>query len=88
MLYLHWDYLEDHENRTLQSGSVHERRSLDTAGYSYHSPENLKRRNRDQVVAKHLAPAKKKNRGSGETLMVVVDQLWVWILDTGRLPSP
>lgn len=77
MPYLHWDYLENHKHRDHQRKTIHDRRSLDEAGYSYHSKKALEKRNNDQVVTKYFASAKT----NGETLMVVVDQLWLWILE-------
>ncbi|KAF2469605.1 uncharacterized protein BDR25DRAFT_343603 [Lindgomyces ingoldianus] len=71
--------LTQYRNETL-----HPRRSLDEAGYNYHTYESLERRNDDQVVTRFLRKYANVEDSDRLTLMVV-DQLWLWILDDDTL---
>lgn len=71
--------------------TVHPRRSLDEASFRHHDYESLIRRNNDQVVTRFLEKEKRKGlhmskneQQSDNLTLMMVDQLWLWILDKGR----
>ncbi|KAK7745663.1 hypothetical protein SLS62_009704 [Diatrype stigma] len=76
MPYLHWGYIEDLVRPVDRTKHVHDRRTLDEAGFSYPTAKDLEKRSQNQVVTKYFAPAKKR----GKTHLMVVDQLWFWTL--------
>ena len=93
MPFLHCEYCESYmgsyEERKIRQEEYkkqgfHPRRSLDEAGYGYLSAQNLERRNKDQVLTRFQKNQKEKTVISAPDLLVVVDQLWLWILDHGR----
>ncbi|KAJ8114524.1 hypothetical protein OPT61_g3611 [Boeremia exigua] len=88
MPYLHWDRLSDHIERTKTETTstidarsrVHPRRSLDEASNRYHRREDMLKRNNDQVVTRFL----KNKESQPEPTLMMVDQLWLWMLDPGE----
>lgn len=58
------------------NSTYHPRRSLDQ--YYYSKLPDTTQRDRDQVVSKYMKDL------SGEPKMIMVDQLWLWILATDR----
>ncbi|KAL1597197.1 hypothetical protein SLS60_008779 [Paraconiothyrium brasiliense] len=90
----------NHLREQYVKGGYHPRRGLDEIGYEYHSKNDLKRRNSDQVMAKFLrqdlskvqqsvkhksAAESSKPLTQPEVEIVVADQLWLWILDPDHL---
>lgn len=57
---------------------LHVRRSLDQ--YQYHVLSNTKRQDKDQLVSR-LFDRKKL---SGQPVVMVVDQLWLWVLQDSK----
>ena len=71
--------------------TVHPRRSLDEASFRHHDYENLMKRNNDQVVTRFLEKEERKGlhisnneQLSNDLTLMMVDQLWLWILDEGK----
>jgi hypothetical protein len=63
------------------SSSLHPRRSLDQFFYS--SLPETSSRDQDQVVSKNMP---KDSRGGKK--MIMVDQLWLWLIETRNINSP
>jgi hypothetical protein len=83
MPYLHWANLETHKSsrgENLAPTLRHPRRSLDQATDRCYTIKNLEKRDGDQVVTRCL---KNRNVPVPEWTLMVIDQLWLWILDEG-----
>jgi hypothetical protein len=79
-------YMKAAEDRS----TVHPRRSLDEASFRHHDYENLMKRNNDQVVTRFLEKEERKGlhtsnneQLSNDLTLMMVDQLWLWVLDEG-----
>ncbi len=58
---------------------LHIRRTLDQ--YYYYTLKDTDTRDADQVVSKEI----KKRWGDDEKLVMMIDQLWLWVLDGGKM---
>lgn len=91
MPYLHWDYLDAFKTARAKHTNpcVHPRRSLDET-YNFLSQTQLDARNESQVVnrAYQLAKSPKTAAPTGPAPLMVVDQLWLWIVDESIIPTP
>ncbi|KAL4761092.1 uncharacterized protein BDW70DRAFT_168156 [Aspergillus foveolatus] len=58
---------------------LHFRRSLDQ--YYYHALESTKDRDKDQLVSRMF----KDNKLKGDPVLIVVDQLWLWVLENNTV---
>jgi len=94
MPYLHYDYVDRHteeleaRQKNPPDWAHHPRRSLDEAADRFFTYSSLTERNGDQVVTRFLRNLRKNGLGSRrpeeeKPTLMVVDQLWLWILDTG-----
>lgn len=63
---------------------LHIRRTLDQ--YYFLTLEDTSIRDRDQVVYRGTKPGRQSR--SQNARVVMVDQLWLWILDDSQSPSP
>lgn len=63
---------------SLEKGPMHCRRTLDQ--YSYYMLKSTERRDKDQVVSRW---AKKQEKPKKEVPIIMVDQLWLWVLPNG-----
>lgn len=76
----------------------HPRRSLDEAAHRNHTYASLFERNYDQVVTRGLLREKRiqpktdsmpaSQSPDADLALIMVDQLWLWILDQGKLAIP
>jgi hypothetical protein len=66
------------------SSPLHIRRTLDQ--YYFLNLEDTSVRDKDQVVYRGTKPGRKSH--SQQARVVMVDQLWLWILDDSQIPSP
>ncbi|KAI9709345.1 MAG: hypothetical protein M1820_003465 [Bogoriella megaspora] len=80
--YVHWEYVDMTKNPTIpkintpsKSSSSHPRRTLDEAGYPYLTDNEITKRKSDQVMTRH----------SKSTYRMMVDQLWVWRIDSNTV---
>jgi hypothetical protein len=58
---------------------IHDRRTLDQSYYSSLPLTNIRERDLDQVLYRYM---KKENVAEDDRRILMVDQLWIWILDT------
>jgi hypothetical protein len=84
MPYLHWGYLRDlpPPTESQPKSQAHPRRTLDQADNPYLSADDLNQRNHDQVVTRFLKSSRVQYK---DLTCMMVDQLWVWLLDKCRL---
>ena len=94
MPYMHWRSVREQQlelrirfnpaaGRLDDHRDDHPRRSLDEAGNRYHTYASLAQRNDDQVVTRYLRQ-KPYEKNESQLKLIVVDQLWMWILDEGN----
>ncbi|KAM7187525.1 hypothetical protein V8F33_011172 [Rhypophila sp. PSN 637] len=65
---------------TYNKGPLHCRRTLDQ--YSYYMLETTERRDKDQVVYRW---AKEQGKAKSQIPLLMIDQLWLWILPDGTM---
>jgi hypothetical protein len=73
------------------SSSLHPRRTLDQ--FYYPSLEDTSARDADQTISKWSdRGSNRASKGkwvvSDDSLLIMVDQLWCWVLDESKLPEP
>jgi len=61
-----------------QCSPLHIRRTLDQ--YYYYSLEDTTERDKSQLISRMF----KEKKLEGEKYLIMVDQLWIWILDRGE----
>jgi hypothetical protein len=96
MPYLHWNFVNKQNestrqwterklNKRVEPSDIpedHPRRSLDEAHVRTQTLEDLELLNADQVVIRYWHDAVQTS--SFQATMMVVDQLWLWVLDDGK----
>ncbi|KAI1868830.1 hypothetical protein JX265_006809 [Neoarthrinium moseri] len=81
----------DEDSNARNDARVHPRRSLDQFYYS--SLADTSKRDADQTISKWTGsdiPEDGRNEAAADSLMIVVDQIWCWVLDNllSFFPSP
>ncbi len=67
-----------------ETSPIHDRRTLDQAFYYTLPTEDIRERDKDQVLSKYMEDENsfQKEGEKEDPRILMVDQLWMWILDT------